>query len=66
MNIHNTSIIRTESRCELTADDGHNIVAVRHPGGHWAILNEFSSKPERPYHFSLRKQFSDSLNGVPQ
>lgn len=64
MNIPNTRIIRTESRCELTADDGHCIVAVKYPGGQWAILNEFSSKPERPYHFSLRRQFIDGLNGV--
>ena len=63
MNIPHTRVIRTEKRCELTADDGHHIVAVRYVSGFWAILNEFSSKPEQPYHFSLRKQFSDSLNG---
>lgn len=66
MKIPNTRIIRTESRCELTADDGNFIVAVKYPGGQWAILNEFSSKPERPYHFSLRKLVADNLNGNKQ
>lgn len=66
MKIQKAQVIKTSDRCEVTADDGHFIVASRYKTGFWALLNEFSSPPTRPYHFSLRKLVADTLNGNKQ
>lgn len=63
MNIPETVIEITDTSAILTDLDGHRIEATKYKNGLWALLNEFSSKPERPYHFTLRKQFADNLNG---
>lgn len=66
MNIPFTRAIVEKARATLDADDGHHIVATRYIDGTWHILNEFSAKPARPYHFDLRRQFVNALHGAKQ
>ena len=66
MNIPFTRAIITENRAQIDADDGHQIIATLYRDGTWHLLNEFSAKPTKPYHFDLRSQFVNALAGVKQ